>query len=53
VIADEMNVIASEVGAERTSNGRFDEARDLFAGLVFAKEMPEFLTTVAYDRLDS
>ena len=50
-IADEMGVIANEVGDARMSSGRFDEARDLFAGLVFAKELPEFLTTVAYDRL--
>lgn len=50
-IADEMVVIANEVGDARMSSGRFDEARDLFAELVFAKELPEFLTTVAYDRL--
>jgi malate synthase len=53
VIADEMLVIATEVGEERMTGGRFDEARELFAGLVFAKEIPEFLTTVAYDRLES
>jgi malate synthase len=53
VIADEMLVIATEVGEDRMTGGRFDEARELFAGLVFAKEIPEFLTTVAYDRLES
>ncbi|MGQ0640436.1 MAG: malate synthase A [Gemmatimonadaceae bacterium] len=51
-IEDEMGVIANEVGDERMTNGRFDEARELFAGLVFAQEIPEFLTTVAYDCLD-
>lgn len=50
-IADEMRVIAQEVGEARVETGRFDEARDLFAGLVFAKEIPEFLTTIAYDRI--
>ncbi len=50
-IADELRVIAQEVGEARMESGRFDEARELFAGLVFAKEIPEFLTTVAYDRL--
>jgi malate synthase len=53
VIADEMEVIAAEVGETRISSGQFDAARDLFAGLVFAEEFPEFLTTVAYDRLVS
>ncbi len=51
VITDEMRVIAHEVGEGRMTSGRFDEARELFAGLVFAKDIPEFLTTVAYDRL--
>ncbi len=51
LIADEMDVIADEVGEDRISHGHFDAARDLFAGLVFAEEFPEFLTTVAYDRL--
>ncbi len=50
-IADEMRVIAQEVGEARMESGRFDEARELFAGLVFAKEIPEFLTTIAYDRI--
>ncbi len=50
-IADEMRVIAQEVGEERMESGRFDEARELFAGLVFAQEIPEFLTTIAYDRI--
>ena len=51
VITDEMDVIAREVGEARVAQGRFDEARDLFASLVFADEIPEFLTTVAYERL--
>ena len=42
VIADEMEVIAAEVGGDRISGGHFDEARDLFAGLVFAEEFPQF-----------
>jgi malate synthase len=50
-IADEMGVIAREVGEARMESGRFDEARELFAGLVFAKEIPEFLTTTAYERI--
>jgi malate synthase len=50
-IADEMGGIAAELGDERMSTGRFSEARELFTSLVFAKEIPEFLTTVAYDRL--
>ena len=45
--------MAGEVGAERMRTGRFDEARDLFAGLALADELADFLTLAAYDRLDA
>jgi malate synthase len=51
VIDDEMRVIAEEVGPDRVHGGRFEDARDVFTGLVFADQMPEFLTSLAYDRL--
>ncbi|HSA56910.1 MAG TPA: malate synthase A [Gemmatimonadaceae bacterium] len=53
VIAEEMRRVAGEVGAERMRTGRFDEARDLFAGLALADELADFLTLAAYDRLDA
>jgi malate synthase len=52
VIADEMQVIAEEVGEQRTSRGRFPEARELFTSLALAPELADFLTLAAYERLD-
>ena len=52
VIAEEMQVIAREVGEDEFTRGRYAEARELFTSICLAPELEEFLTTFAYDRLD-
>jgi malate synthase len=52
VVADEMRVIAEEVGDQRMSRGRFPEAREIFTTLALAPELADFLTLAAYERLD-
>jgi len=52
-IAEEMDVIAGEVGETAFRNGRFDDAAGLFAELCFAEELAEFLTLGAYEILIS
>ncbi len=52
IIDEEMQLIAHEMGDTRVSAGRFAEARALFTELVLAHELDEFLTSIAYDRLD-
>jgi malate synthase len=52
VIDEEMQGIARELGESRMAAGRFAEARALFAELVLARELDEFLTSIAYERLD-
>ncbi|HEX7078267.1 MAG TPA: malate synthase A [Candidatus Eisenbacteria bacterium] len=53
IVREEMKRIAGEVGPEAFRGGRFAEARALFLRLSTAKRMPEFLTLLAYERLDS
>jgi malate synthase len=52
VIADEMQGIAREVGDARISAGRYAEARALFSECALSHDLEEFLTTIAYERLD-
>jgi malate synthase len=51
VIDDEMGTIRSEVGADRFAGGRYDQARELFAGLCFRDSLTDFLTLEAYELL--
>jgi len=51
IVADELDQVRNEIGAERFEHGRFAEARELFTGLCFGQEMEEFLTAFAYDTL--
>ncbi len=51
VIDDEMKRIGDEVGQAQFTTGRFPEARDLFARLVTADQLEEFLTLAAYPLL--
>ncbi len=53
VVEEEMRGIAHAAGSARVTTGRFAEARALFTELVLARELEEFFTTVAYERLDS
>jgi malate synthase len=48
-VAEEMNRIRDEVGADRFGRGKFDEARDLFVRLSLAPRFEEFLTLPAYE----
>jgi len=51
IITDEMHAVRDAIGAERFAAGRFADAIALFESLVTADVMPEFLTSLAYDRL--
>lgn len=52
LVPQEMDKIKEYVGEEAFSNGRFDEARELFDQLVKNDDFVEFLTLPAYDRID-
>jgi malate synthase len=52
-IAEEMDVIAGEVGDAAFRSGRFDQAAGLFSELCFADDLAEFLTLGAYEILKS
>ncbi|OON27990.1 MULTISPECIES: malate synthase A [unclassified Micromonospora] len=51
ILAEEMARIAAEVGDQVWRQGRPEDAREVFARVALADELPEFLTLVAYDRL--
>ena len=52
LIAQELQRIRKERGAERFDTGHFDEATRLFEELVEPEELPEFLTLKAYELID-
>ena len=52
ILEEEMQVVAGEIGDERVRGGRFDDARALFLHVATTEPLGEFLTSVAYDRLD-
>ncbi|UUM30058.1 malate synthase A [Vibrio japonicus] len=51
-LAEEIDVVKAEIGAERFNSGRFTEAADLMAKLTTSKELTNFLTVPGYDYLD-
>jgi len=51
ILAQEMERILHEVGAERFERGRFAEARELFQHLCLSDDFTEFLTVPAYEHL--
>lgn len=51
-IAEELNVIESEIGSARMDRGRFEEATNLFRQLCLAPALAEFLTIPAYAMLE-
>ena len=53
LLASEMNAVKSEVGAARYDQGRFAEAIELFTALSTQRELADFLTLPAYERLVS
>jgi malate synthase len=52
VVQEEMEAVRKEIGAARFDAGRFDDAIALFETLVTAETLPDFLTSLAYGRLD-
>jgi malate synthase len=52
MIEDEMTAIRREVGEAAFQAGRFDDACEIFSSLTLDYDLSEFLTIVAYDRLD-
>jgi malate synthase len=53
VVEEEMLRIRGEVGDGRFTGGRFPEARELFVRLSTAPRFEDFLTTAAYDLLET
>jgi malate synthase len=51
VEAEELGKIRAAAGERRYGEGRYEEAADLFRGLVLDADFVEFLTLPAYDRL--
>jgi malate synthase len=49
IVAEEMERVRSEIGAEPFARGKFDEARDLFVRLSLSPRFEEFLTLPAYE----
>ena len=52
LIYQELSRIREEVGIERYTTGRFDEARALFERVATSRDLEEFLTLPAYEKLD-
>jgi len=52
MIDEECSGIRRDVGEEAFHAGRFDDACELFSSLTLDYELADFLTVVAYDRLD-
>ena len=50
-LAEEMNVIKTEVGVNRFENGNFIEASSLFSEMIQKNDFDEFLTIPAYKQL--
>jgi len=44
--------IEQELGAERFASSKFGAAGKLFEEMTAAKELPEFLTSIAYASID-
>ncbi len=51
LLDSEMSAVRDEIGPARYEGGRFADALSLFSSLIFAPELPEFLTLPAYDML--
>ena len=50
-LAEELQVIAGETGAERYAAGHFDTAARMFAAMIRQPDFDEFLTLPAYEKL--
>jgi malate synthase len=52
VLDDEMKRIHDEVGDEVWEAGRPDDTREIFERVSLGEDFPEFLTLIAYDKVD-
>jgi malate synthase len=52
LLAEELDKIRDEVGAETFDSGRYRLAAELFADITRAEELADFLTLIAYPHLD-
>jgi malate synthase len=52
LLSEEMEKIEAMAGAARFATGKYELARQLFDRIVTAKNFVEFLTLVAYERLE-
>jgi malate synthase len=52
VLDDEMKRIHAEVGDEVWEAGRPDDTREIFERISLGENFPEFLTLIAYDKVD-
>jgi malate synthase len=52
VAGQELNEIQKTIGDEAFSEGRFDEATELFEQVALSEQFVEFLTLPAYERID-
>jgi malate synthase len=48
---EELNKLSEQLGAQRYHSGMYELASTLFDQMLVAREFPEFLTTIAYDKL--
>ena len=53
IATEELDRIRTDVGDGDFARGHFSEARDLFEAVALDDEFPEFLTTTAYERLET
>jgi malate synthase len=51
VLAEELDKIKGELGAEPYAKGRFEDAAELFFSLLAATRFPEWLTVPAYEKI--
>jgi malate synthase len=52
VLAEELEKIKNQIGAQRFAAGKFDAARELFDQITTTDDFVEFLTLPGYERLD-
>ncbi|MEZ5004660.1 MAG: malate synthase A [Chitinophagales bacterium] len=51
LIPGQLEKIEQLVGKDNFTNGKFEEAAELFKQLIFGEQLEEFLTTKAYDQI--
>lgn len=52
IMADELEKMRRNLGAERFDGGKFQLAAELFEEIATKSEFTEFMTLVAYDHID-